>query len=251
MLFLLFLGVTSQIKLPDTCTSTGCVALTIDEGPSAYTETILDILDKKGVYATFHFNPSIVGSEFRDIYEMVEDDGHEIGMRTSPKRTYTDDQAYEEVEEDLDQQLNFMNSRTGCKVKYARSPNNGSLPVKNVYDYFVKKGITQTYYSLAPQDDPGDDPVDRIKEFLGPSNPKHDSFIIQLYEQRLERDGNLAEIIDAIKSFNYEIVPLSECLKGYEPGSEIKMDRSGNRMNAAPPGMLLPHLLPLVMYWFL
>ncbi|ELA42871.1 uncharacterized protein VICG_00186 [Vittaforma corneae ATCC 50505] len=250
MKYLILLGLISSITLPDTCTSTGVVALTIDEGPSAYTDSILDILDKKGVPATFHFNPSIVGSEFQGIYDRVEDEGHEIGFRSSPKRAYTDDQPYEDVEEDLDQQLKFMQSRTSKDIKYARAPKNGDLPVQNVYNYFVKRKIIQTSYSLCPHDNPDEDPVDRIRDFLGPNNYKHDSFIIQLYEQRLEQDGNLSEIIDAIKEYNYEIVTLSSCLDGYEPGKPVTKSKSG-RLTSSCSKMVFPQFIPLLMHYLI
>lgn len=235
------------IILPDSCTTSGIVALTIDEGPTAYTNEILDILEKKGVPATFHFNPSITGGEFQGIYDRAEDEGHEIGMRTSPKREYNDDMAYSEVEDDLNQQLNFVQSRTSNKIKFARSPKNGDLPIENVYNYFTKKSIIQSSYSINPQEDPSVDPVDRIKEFLGPNNYKYDSFIIQLYEQKLQEDRNLEEIIDAIAENHYKFVVMSECLDGYKAGEPVS--RKGRSSKSSATSCILPPtLVPVVMF---
>lgn len=251
-IFLTMLSGCSSITLPDTCTTTGVVALTIDEGPSGYTDEILDILNRKNVKVTFHFNPSIVGSEFQSIYDRVEEEGHEIGLRTSPKRDYTGDMEYEDVEEDLETQLKFMSTRTDQKIRYARSPKNGDLPVENVYKYFVKKDIIQTSYSICPQDNPGEDPVDVIKSFLGPNNYKHDSYIILLYEQRLGEDGNLSEIIDAIRDFNYEFVVLSDCLKGYKPGESVTKSKSYMKsVSSSCSKLVVPHLVPILMYYLL
>lgn len=248
MLLPLLIQVATGIILPDTCTQSGFVCLTIDEGPTAYTETILDILDKKGLKATFHFNPTIVGSEFQTIYDRVDDEGHEVGFRTSPRRNYTDDQPYKEVEEDLDQQLKFLKSRTQNKIMFGRAPRNGDLPIKNVYNYFVKRNIIQTSYSLCPHDSMEQDPVDRIKEFLGPSNYKNDSFIIQLYEQRLQQDQNLSEIIDAVRHFNYEFVTLSDCLDGYEVGKPVK---TGKRTMSYASKVVVPQSIPIMMYYLI
>ncbi|KAM0681718.1 hypothetical protein GINT2_000232 [Glugoides intestinalis] len=242
----LFFGVGYMITLPDTCTRSGMVALTIDEGPTTYTSEILDILEKKNVNATFHFNPSITGSEFQSIYDRVDDEGHEVGFRTSPKRVYTDDQDYEDIEEDLAQQLKFLQSRTPKKVMFGRSPKKGDLPVENVYKYFIKNDIIQTSYSLCPHDTFEGDPVDKIKEFLGPNNYKQDSFIIQVYEQRLAQDQNLTEIIDAIKGQNYEIVSLSDCLEGYVPGNPVK---TIPRSSSSSSKIVLPQFIPLLMYF--
>lgn len=244
------IGLVNAIVLPDSCTSSGVVALTIDEGPTAYTDEIIDILKKKGVVATFHFNPSITGAEYQDIYDRAEDEGHEIGMRTSPKRSYTDEMAYSEVEDDLNQQLNFLQSRTSNKIKYARSPRNGDLPVENVYNYFTKKSLVQSSYSINPQEDPSVDPVDRIKEFLGPNNYKYDSFIIQLFEQRLQEDRNLEEIIDAIAENNYKFVVMSECLDGYKPGEPVnRRTRSKNSKSSAKSIIMPTYIIPIAMYF--
>lgn len=251
-IFITMLSACNSITLPDTCMSTGVVALTIDEGPSGCTDEILDILNKKDVKVTFHFNPSIVGSEFQNIYDKVEEEGHEIGLRTSPKRDYTGDMSYEEIEEDLDIQLKFMSTRTDQKIRYARSPKNGDLPVENVYKYFVKKDIIQTSYSICPQDNPEEDPVDVIKGFLGPSNYNHDSYIILLYEQRLGEDGNLSEIIDTIRSFNYEFVVLSDCLKGYKPGDTVNKKKSyAKSVSSSCSKLIVPHMIPILMYYLL
>lgn len=234
------------VILPDSCTSNGVVALTIDEGPTAYTSQIIDILEKKGILVTFHFNPSITGTEFQSIYNRVEEDGHEIGMRTSPKRTYTDEMSYDEVEEDLDQQLKFLQSRTDNKIKFGRSPQNGALPVDNVFNYFVKKSMVQTTYALNPQEDPSIDPVDRIKEFLGPNNYKYDSFIVQLYEQKLQQDRNLEEIIDAIEEFKYKFVVMSQCLDGYKPGEPVA--KTNKMFTSSSSKIILPAFIPIVMF---
>lgn len=214
------------IVLPDTCVQNGVVALTIDEGPTAYTDEILDILEKKNVQVTFHFNPAITGSEFTRIYSRAEEDGHELGIRTSPKRVYTDEMDYSEAQNDLDQQVQYLQSKTSDKIIYARSPQHGGLPVQSVYNYFTKNGMVLSTYSCNPQEDPTVDPVDRINEFLGPNNPQYDSYIIQLYEQRLSQDRNLPEIIDAIHKSGYDLVVMSTCLKGYKPGEPVAKSNS-------------------------
>lgn len=247
MLILLISSVVSNV-LPTNCVTNGTVCLTIDEGPSVYTSQILDTLEKENVKASFHFNTTVRGSEFQDVYQRAIDDGHDIGFRTAPNRKYSDDDDYEEVEEDIDQQVRHLESQTDQKVKFARSPLNGALPINNVYKYFQSKGIIQTSYSFCPYDDQGTDPEEQLKDFLSPSYYKQDSFIIQLYDQRLGEDDNLSEMIKIIKEKNYTIVPLSECLDGYTPGKALQ-NRGKARKSRARRLNMSHSLLPFLLYF--
>ena len=68
------------------------VYLTFDDGPSANTDRILDILDQYGVKATFF----VVGKEgYNDQYRRIVQDGHTLGMH-SYSHVYRD--IYQSVE---------------------------------------------------------------------------------------------------------------------------------------------------------
>jgi peptidoglycan/xylan/chitin deacetylase (PgdA/CDA1 family) len=66
------------------CTVSGTVALTFDDGPFVYTEQLLDILQSNGVHATFFQN----GQNYDNIYnyaptiQRIVDEGHQIGSHT-------------------------------------------------------------------------------------------------------------------------------------------------------------------------
>lgn len=241
----------SSYALPQNCVKNGTVALTIDEGPSVYTEEILDILKKENVKATFHFSSNIRGSEFDDIYDRALDEGHEIGMRTNPQRVYTNEDDYDDIKEDLGNQLAYFQTKIGEPIKFARSPLNGALPVNSVHKYFLEKKIIQTSYSYCPYDDERRDPEENLKEYLRPTLYKKDSFIIQLYDQRLGEDGNLKEIVKIIKENNYSFVTLSECLEDYTPGKAIQnreYTKSGSCSNKI---MLSSSFIPILMYYLI
>jgi peptidoglycan/xylan/chitin deacetylase (PgdA/CDA1 family) len=215
-------------NLPTQCMQGGVIALTIDEGPTSYTNEILDIQEEVGVLATFHFNTMVRGNDVNRAYVRAVEDGHDVGFRTSPKRVYDGEEDAKEVKEDLDQQIKFLESKTDSKVKYARSPLDGAMPIDTVDDYFLKNDIVQTSYSFNPYDDGDMDPVDSLNEFLAPSYAKKDSFIIQVYEQRLGEDKSLRKMIKAIKARNYTFVKLSECLDGYKPGDDLIVSSGGS-----------------------
>jgi peptidoglycan/xylan/chitin deacetylase (PgdA/CDA1 family) len=245
-----FLQLLACNNLPTQCMQSGVVALTIDEGPTGYTDQILDVLQEEDVLATFHFNTMVRGNDVNNAYARAVEDGHEVGFRTSPKRSYEGDEGMDEIKQDLDQQIKYLESKTDTKIKYARSPLDGAMPIESVYEYFIKNKIIQTSYSFNPYDDEDMDPVDSLNEFLAPSYSKKDSFIIQVYEQRLGEDGNLKKMIKAIKAKNYTFVTLSECLEGYKPGKTLDSEGSipkSSAMSISPITIRNPQLQLLMM----
>ena len=63
------------------CYEVACVALTFDDGPSRYTEGLLDILKEHNVKATFFVLGAQVRIQSETVYRMFEE-GHQIGNHT-------------------------------------------------------------------------------------------------------------------------------------------------------------------------
>lgn len=61
--------------------SANCVSLTFDDGPSRYTETVLEILKEHEIAATF-FVMGIQVARYPEIIKRMADEGHEIGNHT-------------------------------------------------------------------------------------------------------------------------------------------------------------------------
>ena len=57
------------------------MALTYDDGPSAYTPQILDVLEKQNAVATFFVVGNWVDKN-QDVVKKIHDRGHEIGNHT-------------------------------------------------------------------------------------------------------------------------------------------------------------------------
>ena len=92
------------------------VYLTFDDGPSANTDQILDILDEYGVKATFF----VVGKEgYNDQYRRIVEEGHTLGMH-SYSHVYRD--IYESVEaygQDLEKLHTYLYELTGVDCREA------------------------------------------------------------------------------------------------------------------------------------
>ena len=153
--------------------------------------------------------------------------------------------------EDIEQQINFLESKLDKKIKFSRSPLNGALPVQSVYKYFDKNKIIQTSYSFCPYDVEGEDPEEGLKEFLALTMYKQDSVIIQLYDQHLGEDGNLKELIKIIREKNYKFVTLNECLDGYTPSKAIQNKGGRKSGSNAPKIHISKEFIPMLMYFLI
>ena len=81
------------------CLEVACVALTFDDGPSFYTEGLLDTLDEHGVKATFFVLGTQVRIQSETILRMFQE-GHQIGNHTWDHPNLTqmgDDQIREQL----------------------------------------------------------------------------------------------------------------------------------------------------------
>ena len=106
------------------------VYLTFDDGPSASSNAILDILDDYGVKATFF----CIGQEDEasaEVYKRIVDEGHTIAMH-SYSHNYSDIYASEEsFQNDFNRIRSLIMSRTGVECDFYRFPGGSSNRVAN------------------------------------------------------------------------------------------------------------------------
>ncbi len=105
------------------------VCLTFDDGPSANTDAILDILARYNVKATFFVNGK---PGFEEQYQRIVDEGHTLAMHSYTHR-------YQEIYSDIDsfsedffEIQSFLMDVTGVQCKYYRFPGGSSNTVCNV-----------------------------------------------------------------------------------------------------------------------
>ncbi|HBF33076.1 TPA: polysaccharide deacetylase, partial [Candidatus Sumerlaeota bacterium] len=97
---------------------TKTVYLTFDDGPTALTPKVLDILKEKGVHATFF----VIGGTNAEYYKRIVDEGHAIGNHTYSHNT----QIYKSPElfvADLKKQEDLIFNFTGVRTDIMRFPN--------------------------------------------------------------------------------------------------------------------------------
>lgn len=107
------------------------VYLTFDDGPSMYTDDILDILDRYGIRATF-FVVGKTDAHSREMYQRIVEDGHTLGMH-SYSHVYRD--IYSSVDaftQDLEKLSDYLYEVTGVSCRFYRFPGGSSNTVSHV-----------------------------------------------------------------------------------------------------------------------
>ncbi len=132
------------------------VYLTFDDGPSANTDKILDILDDYNVKATFF----VVGQDtevYADAYRRIVNEGHTIGMH-SYSHSYSDIYASEEAfAKDYNKIHDLIFELTGVDSKFYRFPGGSSNSVSNVsksvlINYLNEQGVVYYDWNVASGD---------------------------------------------------------------------------------------------------
>ena len=132
------------------------VYLTFDDGPSKYTQEILDILDEYQVKATFF----VVGKEdntSKELLKKIAEEGHSLGMHSYSHK-------YEEIYESVDsfaadfkELQDYLYDVTGVKSIIYRFPGGSSNVVSKVdmwefADYLEEQGVTFYDWNISSGD---------------------------------------------------------------------------------------------------
>ncbi len=110
------------------------VYLTFDDGPSDYTDAILDILDDYNIKATFF----VVGKDvdtYGDAYKRIVDDGHTIGMHSYSHNYSAIYSSKEAFESDFNEIHDLIYDVTGVDSKFYRFPGGSSNKLSNIGMY--------------------------------------------------------------------------------------------------------------------
>ncbi|MBO6015369.1 MAG: polysaccharide deacetylase, partial [Lachnospiraceae bacterium] len=134
------------------------VYLTFDDGPSANTEAILDILDRYQVKATFF----VVGKseDYTPLYQRIVRDGHTLGMHSYSHRYSEIYAGVEPFLEDVHRLSDMLFERTGVRSTIYRFPGGSSNTVSSVdmtelISALEKEGISYYDWNVSGYDADG------------------------------------------------------------------------------------------------
>jgi len=211
-------AIQSESNLSGPMTESRKVYLTFDDGPSIYTDDILDILSVYGVKATF-FVIGAVDEAYAPMYQRIVEEGHSIGMH-SYSHKYTEVYgSVEDFKEDFLKIKGLIKDKTGVECLIYRFPggSSNSIGKKNIQEYIAyleEENVIYYDWNISSGDATGV-PVS-VEEIVRNSTlelEKYNSAYILLHDSSTKKNTveALPKIIETIQAMeNTEIVPITE-----------------------------------------
>lgn len=194
------------------------VYLTFDDGPSSYTEEILDILDQYDVKATFF----VVGKESdwaREALQEIVDRGHTLGMHSYSHKYAEIYESVESFSEDLDKIQNYVYDATGVTSTVYRFPGGSSNTISKVdmndfADYLDTREIRFFDWNVSSGDAvKGGASVEQITKNVMGDVVRHKNVIVLMHDAANKRTTveALPIIIENILALeDTEILPITD-----------------------------------------
>lgn len=187
------------------CVRVKCIALTFDDGPSKYTDELLDTLRDKRAHASFFLIGKNVAQR-PDIVKRQKAEGHTIGNHTWSHPWLTRLSA-NEIEIQLTQTNDAISAQTNEKPTYVRPPN-GAVN-QTVYASLEKLNMTAVLWSVDTRDW-----ADRNSQIVANrviAGVKPGAIII-LHDVHKTSVQAVPKIIDTLQKNGYVFVSLDEML---------------------------------------
>ena len=132
------------------------VYLTFDDGPSARTTEVLDILDDNGIKATFF----VIGREDEEsleLYRRIVDEGHTIGIHSYTHKYGDLYASKDDFIADYKKISDLVYNATGVRPKYYRFPGGSSnlvssTDMQELMDYLAEQGVEYYDWNVASGD---------------------------------------------------------------------------------------------------
>ncbi len=193
------------------------IYLTFDDGPSIYTEEIVEILNYYGVKATFFVNGRTDEASLKR-YKLMADGGHTIGLH-SYSHQYSD--IYSSVanfEKDLFKISDLIYETTGVKSMYYRFPGGSSntkteIPIENFLKYLNDNGYKYFDWNAACGDGMSATvpPIEIVTNVMDDAVRKN-TCIALMHDAKSKRttvDG-LPLLIETLLKAGFEICPIDD-----------------------------------------
>lgn len=203
-----------QQKEQETCIKRAY--LTFDDGPTAQTGEILDILKENNVKATFF----VVGKDesYYDMYRRIVEEGHTLALHSYTHDYNTIYASKDNFVNDIEELRNLLYDVTGVTCNYYRFPGGSSntvtnVPIEDLIEYLGEKGIVYFDWNALNNDAviDGQSPEQLVSNILKDALT-HDDTIILMHdiECRHETVESLQMLIDRLRKEGYELLPIDE-----------------------------------------
>ena len=193
------------------------VYLTFDDGPSIYTDDILDILDEYDVKATFFVN---YHEGMEESYRRIVTDGHTLGMH-SYSHVFSDVYAdLDSFAEDYNMLHSYLYNVTGVDSRFYRFPGGSSNTVSNMdirdcISYLEAKDVSYFDWNVSGRDAEGGyhSASTITNNVISQINASGSDTIVVLLHDASDKKSTveaLPSIIESIRAMdNVELLPIT------------------------------------------
>ncbi len=207
----------SGAQNPEDIEGTRYVYLTFDDGPSTYTDEILDILAQYDVKATF-FVCGKASNKYTDAYKRIVEEGHTLGMHSYSHKYSDIYSSLDSFKADLDKLRIFLYETTGVWSKYYRFPGGSSntvtkVDISELISCLDESEVTYFDWNVSAGDDKSGANKDRIYNNIVNNVPRFKHCIILMHDAADKKStvDALPEIIEAIQAMDDTvIVPITD-----------------------------------------
>lgn len=181
--------------------------ITIDDGPSKYTDEILDILDRNNVKATF-FMINRNMNAYKDQVIRIQQEGHGVGFHSVSHDVKTLYKTPKSTFEEFSTCRDTFNEITGETSNLIRIPY-GSKPYtpEGSYKILVENGFLVWDWNLDTED--WKSTSDNIVSNVLLNGRNKDDLVLLMHEKKQTVEA-LEHIIMVLKERGYKILPITE-----------------------------------------
>lgn len=191
--------------------------LTFDDGPSKYTNDLLEILNKYNVKATFFILGSTMTKEGEECLRTMVKEGHTIGLHTYSHKYREIYQSVEAFLSDMYKIYQKVYEITGIKANIFRFPSGSSNcyigKIKHeLIDEMERRGFIYYDWNVTAEDSVGKPSEYSIKSNILKHFNKHNKPVILMHDSSINKltIKVLPQIIEEIKAAGYDFDTLDQ-----------------------------------------
>ena len=204
-----------EIDIDDPNAQGKAVYLTFDDGPGAYTEQLLNTLDRYGVHVTFFVTGS--SPTYEDMIKKEDAAGHSVGIHTLTHdfaKIYSSDKAFWK---DIDQMQAIIQKQTGHTTNLMRFAGGSSNSISANYTSGImtlltkqakQKGFQYFDWNISSGDGGSEGDMNMVIKNITSQLPNQESCVVLCHDTKEYTVKAMEYLIPWLLDHGYSIQPL-------------------------------------------